>query len=611
MKPTKPIYQSVVDLGLRDVGLRNDPRRFFGQLGKATLAGFALLFVSLVALCAFLAVTGVGAWVVGPVLLLLVTAGVVLMLRAMKRTAPLVVKVRAEGTNQATWLLVIPQLLSLAACVVLLWDLRLIPVVALAGLVVVLAWRGRGRLPEALRELRVQLGENETVIGDGVGMARDARTRRDAARLVVATDRRVLVTRSPRADGPLVVLDAPYAEVTRFGIEWRLRGRVGVLELTAPGDDGQPHTHTVGSIAPLNLLSIARALASHGVATDDPDVLVEAERTWEETQRGEAVKPILDRAAMSTGAFDRGLWLLVAVSAVLFHVVTIGLWASVALVGAVCVLCGYWSGTRSALAYLLPLNLIMAPAIFYANASIVILLMLFVSAVAGAGLWAGAALRHRSPGTPEQRTGLRHAVSGLSLVRTSGGLLAALLALIVIGALLGFEPRTLGLAISEVTAKELPADGRSNLTGDAASLSYTPGPGLREFIKDEHFDAGPNDGARWELRTSVSRGDNVVSLAHYIFADPWLDSPAAIADFVADKDDEHSRIARRRVTHTTRVVDGRTGYVWTHESGGGYWHHVAWFPAPVHSIRIECVSNRQVERFKRLCAEAMRTLEFH
>jgi hypothetical protein len=65
------------------------------------------------------------------------------------------------------------------------------------------------------------------------------------------------------------------------------------------------------------------------------------------------------------------------------------------------------------------------------------------------------------------------------------------------------------------------------------------------------------------------------------------------------------------VTHTTRVVDGRTGYVWTHESGGGYWHHVAWFPAPVHSIRIECVSNRQVERFKRLCAEAMRTLEFH
>ncbi|HEX6653763.1 MAG TPA: hypothetical protein VF072_13540 [Thermoleophilaceae bacterium] len=275
------------------------------------------------------------------------------------------------------------------------------------------------------------------------------------------------------------------------------------------------------------------------------------------------------------------------------------------------ILCGYWYGTRSALAYVLPLNVLMAPAIFYVTASYVILLMIFVSAVAAAGLWAGAALRQRVPEEPERRTGLRYAVSGLSLVRISGGLLAALVALMVVGALLGFEPRTLGLAISEVTARELPADGRSNLTGNAASFAYTPSAGLREFVKDEHWDAGPNDGARWELRTSVGAGDNVVSLAHYIFTDPRLDSPAAVADFVAGKDDEHSRNAGTRVSHTTRVVDGRTGYVWTHESGGGYWHRVTWFPARVHSIRLECVANRQVARFKRLCAEATASLRFH
>ena len=156
----------------------------------------------------------------------------------------------------------------------------------------------------------------------------------------------------------------------------------------------------------------------------------------------------------------------------------------------------------------------------------------------------------------------------------------------------------------------LPVDGRSNLTGNAASLTYTPGPDLQEFIKDEHWDAGPNDGARWELRSSFTKGYNVVSLAHYIF-EPRLDDPAAVADFVADKDREHSRIAGSRVTHTERVVDGRKGYVWNHGNSRGYWHYAAWFPQPVHSVRVECIAKQRDDRFKRLCAEAIRSLKFH
>jgi hypothetical protein len=608
MKPTKPIYQSVVDLGLRDVGVRNDPRRLAGNVGKAALAGFALIFVSLVATCAFLAVSGVGAWIVLPLLLLLTAGTLALFVRATRRSAPVVVKVTADGTNQATWLLIVPYL-SLAACAALLWDPRLIPAVVLAAIVIVIAWRARARLPEALRELRAVLGDGETVLGDGVGLVRGARNRRDAVRLVVATDRRVLITRSPRAGAPLVVADAPYGDVTRFGIEWRSWGRVGVLSLTVAGDGGEPATHVVSGVAPLNLLSIARALDDHGVAADDPEAVRQAELAWEEAQRGEAPKPILDRAAMTTGAFDRGLWLLVAAGVALFYFVDLGLWV-VPVAFVLCVVCGYASGTRSSLAYLLPLNLLVAPVIFYVSPGYVILVMILVSAVAAAGLWVGAALRRGAPDASERRTGLRYAVSGLSLVRISGGLLAALLALIVVAGLFGFEPRSLGLAISEVTAKELPVDGRSNLTGNYASFTYTPGPGLREFVKDEHWDAGPNDGARWELRTSVTKGDNVVSLSHYIF-EPRLDTPAAVAKFVADKDDEHSRLARRRVGHTIRVVDGRTGYFWTHHTAGGYWHHIAWFPAPVHSIRVECVANRQVDRFKRLCNEALESLRFN
>src|SRR6185312_6144118 len=125
-----------------------------------------------------------------------------------------------EGTNQATWLLMVPHL-TLLALVAVLWDVRLIPVVGLVALVTVLAWRSRGRLPEALRGLRELLGEGEEVLGDGVGTTRGALTRSDAVRLVVTTDRRVLVTRVSRSGAPLVLVDAPYREVIRFGIGWR------------------------------------------------------------------------------------------------------------------------------------------------------------------------------------------------------------------------------------------------------------------------------------------------------------------------------------------------------------------------------------------------------
>jgi hypothetical protein len=196
------------------------------------------------------------------------------------------------------------------------------------------------------------------------------------------------------------------------------------------------------------------------------------------------------------------------------------------------------------------------------------------------------------------------------LVRISGVLLATVVTLAAVSAAAGFELSSPRLAVDEATAKQLRVDGRSNLTGNAASLTYTPGPDLREFVTDEDRGAGPNDGARWELRSSFSEGYNVVSLAHYIF-EPRLDDDEAIADFVADKDREHERAAGRRVRHTERVVDGRTGYVWKHRDRRGYWQYAAWFPHPVHSVRIECLARGEAARFKRLCAEAVRTLRFH
>ncbi|MDX6643611.1 MAG: hypothetical protein QOD76_1573, partial [Solirubrobacteraceae bacterium] len=52
-------------------------------------------------------------------------------------------------------------------------------------------------------------------------------------------------------------------------------------------------------------------------------------------------------------------------------------------------------------------------------------------------------------------------------------------------------------------------------------------------------------------------------------------------------------------------------YVWNHGSERGYWYYAAWFPQPVHTVRVECIARNQRDRFKRLCAEAVGSLKFH
>ena len=619
MKPNKPVFQSVLDLGLRDIGVKNEPRRLAASFGKSAVAVFAFIVLSLIAVCGIVAWTGAGAWVL-PAFALVLTAGLVaLVLRmALKRSPPIVVRVTAEGTNQGSWLVIAHSLLLIAAAVVVGEPLLLIPAVALGVITTVLVWRARGRVPELLSKVRALLATDESVLGDGTGVARGAR-RKESFRLIVATDRRLLVAAWTQSTEQVLLVDVPYRLVSRFGIEWTHWGRVGVLSLTTSGADGATSTHVITSIVPANLLSIARALQSHGVHEDDPEALAEAERAWEEAQhRGESPERLFDRAAMRTPAFDRGLWLLLGLSAATFYLNPFGVGFGVSrdaiplllIVPGLCAICGYVSGTRSSLAYLAPLNLLVAPAFFFVDSTDVIAVMFVMSALAAVGLLAGSTLR-RAAASPEPRPvpgGLRLQLSGLRLVRISGVMLATTLAVVVAVGVAGFDLTS--FAVDEATAKPVPLDGRSNLTGNAASLTYTPAPGLHEFVTDEHWDAGPNDGARWELRSSPTRGFNVVSLAHYIF-EPPLDDEAAVREFVADKDREHTRGAGFRVSHTERVVDGRRGYVWNYGRSGRYWYYAAWFPQPVHSVRVECIARSQPDRFKRLCAEAVGSLKFH
>jgi hypothetical protein len=603
------------------VGVANNSRELAARLGKASAAVFVVLVLSAMALCFIVAATGADAWLVVAFPLAWAAGMCVLVLRIVKRARPMVVAISADGTNQATWLAVVP-LVSLALATLLAREPLLLPLVVVYGVMSLVLWRGRGRVPEILSKVRDLLAPDESVLGDGVGLVRGARSRHDAFRLVIATDRRLLLAASTRSTERFPVVDAPYRRVSRFGIEWTYRGHTGELSLTVDGGDGAPaETHVIGSIAPANLVSIAAALQAQGVPVDDPAALLEAGRGWEEAkQRPEPKARLLDRAAMSTREFDRGVWLLLGLFAVTFYVnpFDVGLGPSkeavpvLLAVPALCAICGYVSATRASLAYIAPLNLLLVPAFFFADASEVATVMLVLSVLAAIGLWAGSALRRGGTASPKPeaaRGSLRYAVSGLGLTRISGVLVAAVLALVVTASAAGFELSSLRSAIDGVTSKQLRADGRSNLTGNAASITYTRAPDLQEFITDEHWDGGPNDGARWELRSSSSREYNVVSLAHYIF-EPRLHDQAAIAGFLADKDREHTEGAGFRVTHTDRVVDGRKGYVWTYGERGRYWYYAAWFPQPVHSVRLECVARGQINRFKRLCAEAVASLKF-
>jgi len=212
-----------------------------------------LAFVFAILVCAVLRRVGADAWVLMAFILAWTGAAAVVALLALRRAPIAVVKVRAAGTNHATW-----------------------PVLAhLALLVLAAALTGR---PALLL----------TVEGDGFGLDRGARRRSDAPSVVAATDRRLLLA---SAAG---VAALPYSGIERFSIAWKVRGRAGELALTA---DGAPRA--VASLAPANLLSIARALRGHGVHAEDPVAIDVAETAWAEALvRTGAREPFFEREAI-------------------------------------------------------------------------------------------------------------------------------------------------------------------------------------------------------------------------------------------------------------------------------------------------------------------------
>src|SRR4051794_8631164 len=224
MKPSKPSFQSVVDLGLRDVGVKTELSRLGVQSARFAIRLLAPVAFSIYALCVLAATTKADPAVLLSFSLVWMGGLFVLTLRLGKRAPVFVVRVNAGGTNQVSWLIIGMSLLFVPVAV-LAWDPLLIAPSVLMLIMSLLVWRGRGRVPEVLRRLRALLATDESVLGDGIGVAQGGRRWQDAFRLLVATDRRLLVATAARSAERLLLIDAPYRDISRFGIEWKHWGR--------------------------------------------------------------------------------------------------------------------------------------------------------------------------------------------------------------------------------------------------------------------------------------------------------------------------------------------------------------------------------------------------
>lgn len=260
MARIRPVFAGVVDLGLRDVGVRNDRRR----LG-AYLAGGAVLFL-LVALTLSVVVVLLADRADVPPGVLGVTSLVILMglLVGLLRRMPLYV-VRYKPQASA-WPVVLIAACLVAAGLLLRHPLFLVLAAQTVVLHLVLSPL-RGRNVQALGTARERLAAGEVVLGDGMGSARRE------PRVVLVTDRRLIVA----GPGGRLLLDEPHANLERFGFEWKRRGGTGQLTLHLRGGD----THVVSAMPPPNLVSIADALLSSGVPAGDPAAVREAVEAWE------------------------------------------------------------------------------------------------------------------------------------------------------------------------------------------------------------------------------------------------------------------------------------------------------------------------------------------
>lgn len=514
-KLIKPSFRTVIDLGLRPIEQRNDPKR----LAIDELKGLGLIFIMVIGLVvvACIAIVTLGRTAGFIVLLVTFAASFLAILRQFaQRRSSIVIRVRPDGTNQAIRLFIgLPIVTGLFA--LLTREPVYVGFTLVLVLVAVVAWRRRDLAPAGLREIHALLAPDETTLGDGFAADKSRKWHRDCWKILVATDRRLLISTFGAKHDKINIVQVALPQIAGYGLKWGVLGTQGELTLhfKSPFNAADPRTSIeYYKIAPTSLVSLVEALRSHGV----PGPAIEH-------PPGDGKDPPRPPGAPSfvkPGAFG-----------VAGHEVDV---------------------------------------------------------IDEAG--------HKAPRTTREKVAMAVLVVLLTAIFAFVGLLVA-----------GVDMRSAKVMVDQYTKHRLPTDGRSDLTGQGAAIAYPAADDLIELETDEHWGEGPHDGARWELRTTFTKGYNVISLANYVFV-PTLDDKQAIERFVKSKDSRHRELAGKEVTHETVTVDGRTGHAWNHDGKDGYWYYAAWFPQPTGTVRLECIAKNQRARFEEMCAEALKSLRF-
>ena len=128
------------------------------------------------------------------------------------------------------------------------------------------------------------------------------------------------------------------------------------------------------------------------------------------------------------------------------------------------------------------------------------------------------------------------------------------------------------------------ADGRSNLPGGLATMSFTPLPDQRELVRSRSVDA-PHDGSQWfvSMPDSSETRSNYAVLAYYVFKPP-LDTDAAMREARAAEQRNASNMAADPIVFKTIEVDGRRADEFRFTMPGGDRALRVWIFGPVHVI---------------------------
>jgi len=159
---------------------------------------------------------------------------------------------------------------------------------------------------------------------------------------------------------------------------------------------------------------------------------------------------------------------------------------------------------------------------------------------------------------------------------------------------------------------ELTADGKSNLPGGGASLTYKPIQDDFEVSGDGNLGGGPHDGATWDVEhwNPDGNGRTMMEVKEYIF-EPKPTTPARIKSYVRADERWNTKQVGHSVKTKRETLDGRTAYTWEFINSDNDWVHYTDAFALTHSYRLYCITPvDNSNNFRQRCRNALATIKF-